>query len=426
MFAPIFQSSRFGRLTTLGLFLSAVSGMAGVAEPLRAAQPVPATPALLSAPGQPGPVAEPASPAVFRARPGPWGDLEYFTVYLEPSKAILKEMDLLTYDTVWKFVGHTEDQVGKLFESVQLPPEIAAELLDRKKWRRDGKIISVFPGDGTLLGLPRAARATIYQVLGQWEENNFQLEPACVSGHDVRAWLRREELPEQILSVIEKTVYTRGQNLVFADLPLILRMVRTEDERLKIRKALSRTATLVVKLRLNPQTDVAAIANYWGGYTRSKDVLPFLESISQVPGADLVDLIHLLPTGVRGLLYTFPNLNHGQTGFYPDCHWTSLNFGNAEPILRLAAPTTATAYTLENYARMAPGEPTRFGDILFFMNGTTGSAIHSCVYLADDIVYTKNGRSPTQPWVLMKLGDVLSLYAMYYQPQIVSYRRKSE
>jgi hypothetical protein len=86
----------------------------------------------------------------------------------------------------------------------------------------------------------------------------------------------------------------------------------------------------------------------------------------------------------------------------------------------------ATAYTLENYARIQGGEAYRFGDVLFFMDGNTGNAIHSCVYLADDIVYTKNGRSPTQPWVIMKLDDVVSFYAMYYQPQIACYRRKAE
>ncbi len=372
------------------------------------------------------PKADPALPAVFHARPGPWGDLDYFTVYLEASIATLKSMDLQTYETLWKFVGYSEDQVAKLFESVKMPAEIQAELLDRQKWRREEKTIIVQPSQATLLGLSPDVRSAIYQVLGRWEENPFHHEPHVIAGHDVRTWLQRASLPEEIVTTIEKTVYQRSKNLVFADTPLVLRMVKTEDERLKIRKALSRTPTLVVKLKLNPNTDINKIADYWGGYTRSKDVLPFLESISEIPGVSVIDIIHLLPTGVRRLLYTFPSSSHGRTGYYPDCHWSSLNFANFDPLERLGDPTLATAYTLENYARIAAGEPYRLGDVLFFMDGNSGNAIHSCVYLADDIVYTKNGRSPTQPWVLMKLEDVLSFYAMYYQPQLACYRRKAE
>lgn len=32
------------------------------------------------------------------------------------------------------------------------------------------------------------------------------------------------------------------------------------------------------------------------------------------------------------------------------------------------------------------------------------------MYVADDFVFTKNGVNPEQPWVLMKLSDMLMLY----------------
>ncbi len=367
-----------------------------------------------------------AVPAAFRARPGPWGELEYFTVYLEASVATLKSMDLQTYETLWRFVGYSEDQVAALFSSAQIPAELQAELLDRKKWRREEKDIVVLPSQEVLLGLSPEARSAIYQVLGRWGENPFHHEPHLVAGEGVRDWLARARLPEEIVATIEKGAYFRNKNLVFADTPLVLRMVQTEEERLKIRKALSRTPSLVVKLKLNPGTEIAKIAEYWGGYSRTKDVQPFLESISEIPGVNVVDIIHLLPTGVRRLLYTFPSPSHGRSGYYPDCHWSSLNFGNFDPLERLGDPVLATAYTLENYSRIPAGQSFRFGDVLFLMDGNTGNAVHSCVFLADDIVYTKNGRSPTQPWVLMKLDDVVSFYSMYYQPQLACYRRKAE
>lgn len=403
-----------------GVLLAALASVASSAVPLPPAAEGPRPPAQT-----PPPKASPNLPAVFRARPGPWGELDYFTVYLEASLSTLKGLEMQTYQTAWKFMRYREDQVTKLFQSVKMPDAIRAELLDRTKWQRTDEAVVVSPSSDALLGLPAEARGAIYQVLAQWEENPFHHEPNVAAGQNVRTWLQRSDLSEEILAAIEKTAYPRGKNLVFSDLPLLLRMVKTEGERLQIRKALSRTPTLIVKLRLSPETDIAKLADYWGGYTRSKDILPFLESVSEIPGSNVIDLIHLLPTGVRRLLYTYPNPSHGRTGYYPDCHWSSLNFANFDPLDRLGDPAMATAYTLENYTVVPAGKPYDFGDVLFFMNGSSGDAIHSCVYLADDIVFTKNGRSPTQPWVLMKLEDVINQYSMYYQPQIACYRRKA-
>jgi hypothetical protein len=94
----------------------------------------------------------------------------------------------------------------------------------------------------------------------------------------------------------------------------------------------------------------------------------------------------------------------------------SLNFSRYDPLDRWR--TDDHGVQLENYARIAAGEPYRYGDVLF-CGWQPGNAIHSCVYLADDIVYTKNGRS-VQPWVLMKLDEVVAFYAMFYQPQIAA------
>jgi hypothetical protein len=375
-----------------------------------------------------GKAALPAEPMpsteVTRGVPGPWGDLEYYTVYLEASTALLKSMDVPSYESEWNFVGYTDEQVANVFTSAELPEPIRSELLEREKWRHGEKVVTVRPSKEALLGLPPEARAAIYGVLARWEENPFHREPERVAGRDVREWLQRAELPEPIIAAIEKTVYRRGKNWVLADTPLLLRMVTTEEERLKIRKALTRTPTLVVNLRLTPETNVAALVDYWGSGTRFRDIVPFLESAAANRLTTSLDLIHLLPATVRRLLYTYPGSSYGRTGYYPDCHWTSLNFRNFEPLDRLADPSLATAYVLENYTKVQA--PYRYGDVLFLMDGTSANAVHSCVYIADDIVFTKNGRSPTQPWVLMKLDEVVSYYSMYYAPQIACYRRNAE
>ena len=35
---------------------------------------------------------------------------------------------------------------------------------------------------------------------------------------------------------------------------------------------------------------------------------------------------------------------------------------------------------------------------------------HSCVYIADDVVFTKKGTSEMQPWLLMALEQVEAAY----------------
>ena len=156
-------------------------------------------------------------------------------------------------------------------------------------------MITVVPSNEAVLGLTPQARVSIYSVLTPWEEDSYHHEPVVIFAHSVREWLRQEDLPEGVVAAIEKTSYHRGKNLVFADTPLVLRMVRTEEERLKIRKALTRTPTLVVSLRVTPETDVAAIANYWGGPKYAAEILPFLEANADSGASHSVGLGRLLP-----------------------------------------------------------------------------------------------------------------------------------
>jgi hypothetical protein len=106
-------------------------------------------------------------------------------------------------------------------------------------------------------------------------------------------------------------------------------------------------------------------------------------------------------------------------GRYPDCHWTSLNFFNYRPEERLFDTDGAGMYVRE---QCEPGTgPYRFGDILFFTTAA-GQAIHSCVYLADDFVFTKNGANVISPWLIMKLSDVIDRYSVREEPTIQIYR----
>jgi hypothetical protein len=111
-----------------------------------------------------------------------------------------------------------------------------------------------------------------------------------------------------------------------------------------------------------------------------------------------------------------------KNGQLPDCHWTSLNFYNFDASQYLLDSRLATSQVLENFLPVEA--PYQFGDILFFLDSLTGDAFHSCVYLADTLVYTKNGRNVLSPWIIMKLEDVKNVYLFRDNGRVQGFRRK--
>ncbi len=73
-------------------------------------------------------------------------------------------------------------------------------------------------------------------------------------------------------------------------------------------------------------------------------------------------------------------------------------------------------------------QPSQLGDLVF-LSGDDNQAIHAAVYIADDIVFTKNGFHFTQPWILMHLKDMVETYAARQptdkQLKVLYYRKKN-
>ena len=68
-------------------------------------------------------------------------------------------------------------------------------------------------------------------------------------------------------------------------------------------------------------------------------------------------------------------------------------------------------------------KPSEYGDRVFFIRDG-GEAVHSAVYLADDIVFTKNGTGFEQPWTLMHLKDLLDIYGSTEHVKLIAYRER--
>jgi hypothetical protein len=201
---------------------------------------------------------------------------------------------------------------------------------------------------------------------------------------------------------------------------LVVALTTSHSEARTLIKALSRSRTAILRLRLDGTSNVRQVAAYWSsGEANAKDFLPLLESIETNPLVDHLDIVHLLPPYARKLLYTYPHQSLAVGGRYPDCHWTTLNFFNYRPEGRFFDADGAKSFLGENYVQGA--RPYRYGDALLFMD-EHGRAVHSCIYLADDYVFTKNGVNMISPWLIMKLREVVDLYSVNGDPTIKIYR----
>jgi hypothetical protein len=132
------------------------------------------------------------------------------------------------------------------------------------------------------------------------------------------------------------------------------------------------------------------------------------------------DILMLLPPFARNRLYMYPVPDQGPLANRRDCHWTAFNFFNDPPDDKFVNPQSVLDARNNDYV-LIPGQP-MMGDIAMFMAGT--SIIHSCVYIADDFYFTKNGPSFISPWVLMRREDIRAFFPAYENLTIEHYRLK--
>jgi hypothetical protein len=298
-----------------------------------------------------------------------------------------------------------------------------AVLIDPELWLEQSHAITVHVPREVVRDLPPAARKRIAEELAKFAANRHHMEPELILGDSAREWLEEFEISQPVLEFVDSALYSRGSFKAFADIPEALALCRNDAERLRLMAGFSRTSTIMAKVRIRAASP-EALNEYWGTGLRRKSTLPLLESFFRVKGLNLIDVVHLLPAQIRKILFTFPDPLSTRSGYLPDCHWSSLNFFNPEPLESLSDPVNASAYVQEHFERVNP--PYRLGDVLFLSERKTGMGLHSCAYVADNIVFTKNGRSPLQPWVLMTLEEVRKLYDLHFESEITAYRRKSE
>jgi len=353
----------------------------------------------------------------------PWGKIERIPITIAPPIEFVPEFTPLEkFEIVWYFPNTSGSRLAELLAESGISEEVRKQLMSMAALEPSISGYAIRPSEEFVYQLSRQDRARLYVLLAQFAENFYHVKAFRFCGKSLDDWLRGAPLSEETIALVRPLVFQHEGYLFFADLRVIEKRISSADERLALIKALSREATFLARLRVDQNSDIEGLVNYWGRGGRAKDVRPLLESAASVPGGVSLAISHLLPPFARQRLYTYPVPPERAPAINQDCHWTAFNFFNTEPDNRFCDENEVVKALDNEYYRVFGN--LQLGDIvMFFIEGNR--VIHSAVYIADDILFTKNGSIASRPWMLTTLEDMKGYYPTLKPKEIRYYRKKN-
>jgi hypothetical protein len=352
---------------------------------------------------------------------GPWGILETVHIAIERPDEFITLNHSFTNRGPWFFEGYSPEQLTNLFRADDLSKRQRNDLLFHTKWEPVSNGVYVTPDRELVLGLNLKARQRIYSILAESPVNYYQHLAFKYRSDGFHEWFDRSGLSPATVALVKGLLYRRGNALCFSDMVEVMSLIASSEEQRRLIKTLSRESTLLLKLQIKPDTDVEALVRYWGKEGHAKDIKPLLESLLNVPGGTSVDVAHLLPPFARMRLYTYPFPSEDPMASRRDCFWTAMNFFNEPPDDRFCDFDYTREVIQSQYYPIQ--DDATYGDIIWLVDAK-GRAIHAAVFLAADVVFTKNGAHFSQPWILMRFQDMLAFFPSEPPLRIVLYRLK--
>ena len=412
---PVLAVPRFWMLAGLALLVLPWIGVGAIYfRSGETRMPEAATPSTASAAGPARAVAH-----------GPWGRLTVTPIIVSPPLEYVAA-DWGRDDTQpyrWYFPGTTPDVLHAFLSSTGLSAQQISSL--ESTARPDERIrgLTLEPDLALLKSLDPQVRSRLYTQLARTHLNSDQANSFRFFGASAGDWLSHSLMAPATRQLVEPLIYRDGEIMHFADAAIVRAGIQDAAERQKLAKTLLRQSTMLVRLSVGDASEVPALAQYWGRGGRATDVRPLLESVAGAGSGAEIDIVHLLPSFARSRLYRYPRITTGdlQKPALANCLWTSLNFFRAEPDDRFLDVNAALTALRQDYYIVESGS--QLGDVIALLDGE-GDLYHVVVYIADDLVFTKNGTSPVSPWTIMPLQRVKDYYRnLSPDPRLIYHRR---
>jgi len=358
-----------------------------------------------------------AGAAPVEVRSGLWGDLELRQIMIAPMNEVLPYGSGTTYETTWYFPGHTTSTLVRFLAGVHLSGEQERELLAPGSWLTDSNgVISIAPSDALVISLTPATRDLLYLELALSPANQRYYQPWSIPTNQLIPVLAMSELLPELQAMFKRVMYQRGDRYFVSDGPSLLNATTDPHQKILVLRLLQGSTAYAVNIRIPPDGDIDALVSYWGVMGREVRIRPILDAISRSSDAGVIDIGYVLPVFARTRLNRFP-VDGLNDLVRRDCHWTSLNFFNEVPDDDLAGLTGMQKEIRNNYTKLETAPA--FGDLVFFSR-PDGVIIHSAVYLAGNLVFTKNGDLSTQPWIIMDMENLRQHYEIAMHEKITT------
>lgn len=348
---------------------------------------------------------------------GPWGQLEMIEILVAPPDENITHCP--GEIPVWLLPGYNQDGLQRLLRSAELKPDQYSQLIGVSECAvQPEPFCRISPDAAMVESLSQTSRGVLYRELARYPENIPQFNAMRRRKNAIEGWFDAANFRPEVEKKVRELLYPRGEYLNFSDLEMMCARLSTPEDRAAMQKAVGRTHGLLVRLRVPPGADVEQLASYWSVGRRQKDVRPLLESVARYPGGATIDISHLLPMFARSRLYTYPRPRDPAW----NCHWASLNFFTAAPDPRIPEPETVVQILREDYDRVEPKDA-RLGDVILFRR-PDGDILHTMVYIADEVVFTKNGMARQRPFILSDLSEMRDQYFSDTGVEELYYRRR--
>ena len=343
----------------------------------------------------------------------PWGHIRVTDIMLDVPDEFVQLPPTNAPPLRWHFPGMSRDDVLAVLQSIQLPPEVFGLYKHSNHWISEEGGVALEPSDAMVLQLTREARSKLYPLLIRSEINQAEMDPIWFDRETFKAQLKDSELRPDSIALLKSLMYTQGNTRVvlFADRQVALRQLPDDRERKLFLQMLGRKPAVRVRLTVNEHSNVEELASYWGVGGRRKDILPLLKAMQRTEDDNETSVIPLMPSFIRDRVWTFPFPSSNPSMVRQDCFWSAFNTFNAVADDRLGDMSHLREVLDRDYYTIM--QPSQLGDVIL-LTTPEQTAIHAAVYVADDIVFTKNGFHYSQPWIFTRMDAMMQTYLARY------------